>query len=407
MIIEISIENYLSIKEKIVLSLDSSASKKLQQNIIEFSDKNRLLKSAVIYGANASGKSNIIRSIFFLWKMVKNSHKFNIDTKIPRSYYKLDESYSKKPSKFEIIFIHNKIKYKYGFSCDNEKIIKEYLYYWPHGRESLIFDRTKNNEFKFTEDRSQQELIKKQMTDNVLYLSRSTQLGYEKTKNAYEFIANNIVINYSPSWGEKTIDLIYKNPKLKQKVIEILQKADFGGIEDLKIEKKKGRMSTITFDNKGVSRNEEETEIYEIKFEHKNKDGKIVYFNINEESAGTQKTLSMLGPFFEILETGRTAFIDELESSLHPAITQFLVKLFNSKKNKNNAQLIFTTHDTTLLDNELFRRDQIYICSKEPNKQTKLTSFLDFNLREDSDFERAYLNGRVGGVPFIDETIFD
>ena len=115
----------------------------------------------------------------------------------------------------------------------------------------------------------------------------------------------------------------------------------------------------------------------------------------------------MLGPIFDILEYGKVAFIDEFEVNLHPNITRFLIRLFNSKINTKNAQLIFTTHDTNLLDKELFRRDQIYICTKEPNKNTLVASFLDYDLRETADFERAYLNGRVGGLPFIDETLFD
>jgi len=412
MIIEVSIENYLSVKDKVTLSLDSSPSKKLPQNLINLSKNDKLLKSAVIYGANASGKSNVIKSIFFLWNMVKNSHTFNVDTKIPRFPFKLDESFLEKPSKFEIIFIHKNVKYKYGFSCTNDKIVDEYLFYWPHGRESLIFFRKDTAKYQFRSDKRKQDIIKSQTNNNVLYLSRATQLGFEKTKNAYEFIVNNIVINYSPIWADLTIRKIHENSELKSRIIEILQKADFGGISDIKVSKEKRKVTGFEFkiDKNTQSFNpikEQEEDFYNIKFVHKNKDGKLVELTFAEESHGTQRTLSMLGPIFDILETGKVAFIDELEVNLHSNITRFLVRLFNSKHNKNNAQLIFTTHDTNLLDSELFRRDQIYICTKEPNKNTVVTSFLDFDLRETSDFERAYLNGRVGGLPFIDETLFD
>jgi len=412
MIIEISIENYLSVKDKVTLSLDSSPSKKLPQNLINLSRDDKLLKSVVIYGANASGKSNIIKSVFFLWNMVRSSHNFNVDTKIPRLPFKLDEIYLEKPSKFEIIFIHKNIKYKYGFSCTNEKIIDEYLFYWPHGREALIFSRKNTTKYEFRSDKRRQDIIKTQTNDNVLYLSRATQLGYEKTKNAYEFIVNNIVINVSLMWTELTIKKIHENPKLKNKVIDILQKADFGGIFDIKVSKEKRKVRGIEFKIERDIQSfnpikEREEDFYNIKFIHKSKGGKLVELSFAEESHGTQKTLSMLGPIFDILETGKVAFIDELEVNLHSNITRFLVRLFNSKHNKNNAQLIFTTHDTNLLDSELFRRDQIYICTKEPNKHTVVTSFLDFDLRETADFERAYLNGRVGGLPFIDETLFD
>jgi len=412
MIIEISIENFLSVKEKIVFSLASSSSRKLPQNLMELSGKERLLKSAVVYGANASGKSNLIKAVFFMWNLVKTSHAFNVDAKIPRIPFKLDKDCLTRPSKFEIIFIHNGIKYKYGFACDNEKVIDEYLFHWPKGKEATIFNRSDSRTFTFTEDKPQQNLIKKQMNDNVLYLSRATQLGYEKTKAAYEFMVNNIVINYSPNWAGFTVRKIYENQDFGDKVIDILQKADFGGITDLKVDKQKRKVVGAEFKiergNATVNpMKQKEEDSYDIRFIHETGKGESVEFSINEESAGTRKTLSMLGPIFEILETGRVAFIDELESSLHPSITRFLVMLFNSKYNKKNGQLIFTTHDTTLLSNELFRRDQIYICSKDPNKHTVLNSFLDYDLRESTDFERAYLNGRVGGLPFIDETLFD
>jgi hypothetical protein len=412
MITEISVENFLSIKERVTLSLESTASKKLQDNLIEVSEKESLLKSVAIYGANASGKSNIIKAIFFVWNMIKQSHSFNVDVKIPRIAFKLDPDYANKPSVFEIIFIHQNIKYKYGFSCTDTKIIKEYLFYWPNGRESQIFNRINTNEFEFTIDKPQQELIKKQMNENVLYLSRATQLGYEKTKLAYEFFINNVVINYSPIWADLTIKKMYEDEKFKNKVIEILQKADFGGIYDLSVRKNKQKVKGFEFkiEKDGPPHfnpiQEKEEEFYDIKFVHKASDGKVMSFEFGEESGGTLKTLSMLGPILDILESGKIAFIDEFELELHPNITRFLVRLFNNKNNKN-AQLIITTHDTNLLDGELFRKDQIYICSKEPNKNTKLSSMADFDLRESADFERAYLNGRVGGLPFIDETFFD
>ena len=417
MIVQISIENYLSIKDRIVLSLDSSASKKLPQNTIRISDKEKLLKSAVIYGPNASGKSNIIKSIEFVKKMVKVSHQFNVNDKIPWNPYRLDEKSSKKPSKFEILFIQNKIKYKYGFSCNDKKITEEYLYYWPSGRESLIFRRSSGNRFRFTADKTQQNLIKRQIRDNTLYLSRATQLGYEKIKDAYSFFDREIIIKKRHYWEchhylEDLSQKIYENQNIKNKLIEVLQKADFGGINDIKINRTRRRLgyreARLINMNKFAKQTNRNAHEYEIKFVHKKTGGRYVEFNVYEESTGTIKTLHLLGHFFEILKRGKTLVIDELESSLHPAITTFLVKLFNSKEhNRRNAQLIFTTHDTTLLNPELLRRDQIYICSKRPNKHTVLTSLLDFDIREDSDFKSAYLSGRVGGVPYIDETFVD
>jgi len=410
MIIEVSIQNFLSIKEKLTLSLDSSASKRLEENVITVGNDN-ILKSVAIYGANASGKSNIIKAVHFLWFMVKNSNTFNVDTIIPRIPFKLDEDYAKKPSEFEIIFIQNNVKYRYGFSCTNEGIVKEYLYSWPKGKESLIFsrDETKKERYKFNKDPSKQKAIERQMTNKTLYLSRATALGYDKTKPAYEYVVDTIVVNvFNPGWPEFTAKKSYEDPKIRERVIEILKSADFGGIVDIHPEKHKGKRLNIEMkqekEEMTFNPNITDDDIYEFKFVHQTKQGKNVEFLMGEESAGTIKTIMMLGPLFEILAQGKTAFIDELELSLHPNIVKFIVKMFNNKNN-TNAQLIFTTHSTILLDNEIFRRDQIYICSKKPNQHTILRSLVDFDLREDADFERAYLNGRVGGIPFIDETI--
>ncbi|MBU1145274.1 MAG: ATP-binding protein [Firmicutes bacterium] len=401
----------MSIKEKITFSLDSSASKKLPQNIIK-SDKGRILRSAVIYGPNASGKSNLIKSVFFIWSLVKHSHSFNVDTKLnninpKRMPFKLDPKYLKKPSRFEIQFIYKKIKYKYGFSCDDNRIVDEYLFYWPKGRESLIFKREKTKKFLFTINKNQQKTIEKQMNDNVLYLSRATQLGYGETKLAYEFIVNNITINPYLNDINMAFKEISDNPKLNNWILSFLKKTDFGGIEDIQINKKKGWKNTLVINKGGdISQKHEEAEVYNPTFIHKNSDSALINFGIEEESLGTQKTIMMLVPFFDAINSGKIVIIDELESSLHPNISKLLIRLFN-RKNVSNAQLIFTTHNTGLLDEDLFRRDQVYICSKESNKNTLLRSLLDFALREDADFERAYLNGRVGGIPFIDETLLE
>jgi len=234
-------------------------------------------------------------------------------------------------------------------------------------------------------------------------------LKYLKTRDPYLFISN-LVININPSWVNYTIRKLHEDPELKTKILEIMKKADFGGIENIKIKKESKPIQKVNFNVN--QKNESSIQIgnsiddfFEVEFTHKDENGKNVNFDIKEESDGTNKTLAMLGPLFDIMENGKVAFIDEFDSSLHPKITRLLIMLFHSDKNKKNGQLIFTTHDTTLLDNELFRIDQIYFCSKEPNKNTKLSSLLDYDIRQVIDFERAYLNGRVGGVPFIDETL--
>lgn len=411
MLLEFSVENYLSFKERVTLSMESSSGTKLPQNIIRTPKNKRLLKSIAIYGANSSGKSNLIRAISFMHGMVTSSHNFNIDTKIEVKPFKLDDECYKNPSRFEIKFLYENVTYRYGFSCNSHKIVDEYLFYATGKKEYKIFERTDTENFSFGVDEEQQELIKSQVIENTLYLSRATQLKYQKTRNPYLFISD-IAVNINPFWGNYTVRKLHEDPEFKNKILEIIKKADFGGIENIDVKKDRKPTQTVNFNfnQKNESSIQVENSIddfFEVKFIHENENGEKVYFDPTEESLGTNKTLAILGPLFDIMENGKIAVIDELDSSLHAEITRLLIRLFHSNKNKKNGQLIFTTHDTSLLDNELFRTDQIYFCSKEPNKNTKLSSLLDYDVRQVTDFERAYLSGRVGGIPFIDETLFN
>jgi uncharacterized protein len=408
MLIEFSVENFLSFKDKVTLSMDTSSGTSLPQNVIKTS-KTRLLKSIAIFGANSSGKSNLIKAISFMHGLVSTSHNFNIDTEIKVYPYKLNSECYKSPSHFEIKFIQEKITYRYGFSCNSKRIINEYLFYTTRKKENKIFERINTEKFSFGVDEKQQEFFKSKVIENTLYLSRATQLGYQKTKVPYLFISN-LIININPSWGNYTIRKLHEDPELKVKILEVLKKADFGGIENIDVKKEQKPIQKVNFNLN--QKNESSIQIgntiddfFEVKYIHLNENGKKIAFEVTEESEGTNKTLAMLGPLFDIMENGKVAFIDEFDISLHPEITHLLIKLFHSNRNKKNGQLVFTTHDTTLLDNELFRTDQIYFCSKIPNKYTKLSSLLDFDVRQVTDFERAYLSGRVGGIPFIDETL--
>ncbi len=448
MLLEFSVENFLSFKDRVTLSLDSSASKKLPCNLIEVSEKERLLKSAVVYGANASGKSNLVKALFFMRNMVAHSHNFNIDTRIPVTPFRLDGECREKPSRFELKFVHEGVRYRYGFSCNGGRVIDEYLFERPGKRERTVFKRKNSSdndgsnkgnsdkdasyngssEFHFSVDKKQQELISSQTIENTLYLSRATQLGYEKTRPVYEFFTGCLQVSLTPVWENYTLERMYSDEAFKARVIEVLKKADFGGIEEITVKKEKSPSPgpefvfeyspTDSFKSSGSASGSasglaggpvDESggvygDSYKVRTIHRTENGDAVYFDLSEESEGTRKALKLLGPLFYVMDTGGVLFIDELESSLHPEITRLLIRLFNSKKN-SRAQLLFTTHDTNLLDNELFRRDQIYFCTKEPNRHTELSSLLDFDIRQEIDFERAYLTGRVGGVPIVDETL--
>lgn len=400
MILEFSIENYLSIKDKLVISMEATSSGRLPKNTHRL-DNFKILKSATIYGPNASGKSNIVKALVFFSGMVKMSHTFNIDNPILRTPFKLNDECEGKPSKFEIIFFANGIRYQYGFSCDNKRIMDEYLYYWPKGRIARVFIR-KNDKFIFKSDKARQEAIRKQMTPNVLYISRATQLGYGLTKIPYEFIANLTLNLPLPDPLAK----IRTDPKLAQRIMGILQKSDFGRIDSLTAKKIKGWSVELKFDTKGEppKPTPQNVEMTELRFIHTTESGKKIEFFMNEESGGTQKMVLLLPHVLEKLDGGGVLIIDELETSLHPSICRLIIKMFNNLGNKN-AQLIFTTHNTNFLDGNQFRKDQLFICLRKADQSTLLESFADYDLRDNTNFERAYLDGRVGGMPFVSRSL--
>ena len=409
MIIDISIKNFLSIKEKIVLSLEGSSSKRLENNFFNISEELKLLKTIAIYGANASGKSNILKAINFFILMIINSGNHKPSENINFFPFLLDNDCQQKPTEFEINFIIDNIKYNYGFSYNSKKIISEFLYYWPKGTKSIIFER-ENNKFKFNTDKTEQKKLEKLTLENNLYLSKSAQLNYKKCRKVFEYFYNNFIVDINPSWVDFTIKKISEDKNIKIKILEILKKADFGGIVDIEVKKERKKIDGFEFLMKDkipeLKHSKTEEDIYETKIIHLDESGNKVSFPISLESEGTKRIIQILGPLLNILEHGKILFIDEIELNLHPEISKLLVKMFNSKNNSKNAQLIFTTHDTNLLDNDLFRKDQIYLTSKKPNKFTELESLFDYDIRENMDFEKAYLNGRVGGVPFLDFDLY-
>ena len=418
MLISFKVKNFLSIENEIFIDFRASGSRQLPKNLQKYK-MSHILKSIGIYGANASGKSNIIRAFHFVWELTKFSHSYNIDSRIRPTQFKLSTKRVDEPSRFELTFTKKGYTYEYGFSCLNSKIVDEYLYRWDDSykkpRKSTIFIRRNSNEFDFKTDKSRQELIRSQVPENVLYLSRSTALNYEKVRDVYEFITSDLVITFNNpwnAWGNYTKIAIATKKEIRDKIVEIMQRSDFGGIDDLSVEKHKGKSIGFHADFSKIEAKIDTTpivdsEVYVTKFIHKDSNGREVAFEEFEESAGTLKMFSMLGPILDILENGKVLIIDELESSLHPNVAEFVVKLFHSKLNKKNAQLLFVSHNTNLLSRGILRRDQILITQRKPNEGTRMYSLSNFNLREGIDFERAYLNGRVGGIPFIDESILD
>jgi len=408
MLIEFSIENYRSIKEKVTLSMVATKDKSLGNNLIKTDVlKNEgLLKSAVIYGANASGKTNVLLALNFLTRLVKNSHNHQKGHGINFNPFKLDKKYVSKPTKFELIFIKDKVKYLYGLSFNNEKVIEEYLHSFPKGRQSLIFDRKNTHTYKFTLDKKNQEFISKRTLANMLYLSKATQENYKPTSVAFDWFKDCLkVIGPTDRLDllNFTANLLKKDKSFKKILLKALLEADVG-IEDVDAIIGKISLDSLpkeipTKIKEMILKNKKELESMRIQTIHKG-----VLFDLNtEESEGTIRIFSLIGHWIEALKNGQILIVDELDTKLHHFLNVFLINLFQDPtQNKNNAQLIFTTHNVNLLDQEIFRRDQIWFTEKkEVDGSTDLYSLTEYSPRKDKNIEKGYLAGRYGAIPFI------
>lgn len=411
MLIEFSIENFLSIKDKVTLSMVASKDRSHQNNLIKNADKGiNILNTAVIYGANASGKTTILNAIGFLSNFLNMSHEMQGGRKIRIKPFKLDRSWLNKPSSFEIIFKTEGIKYVYGFSATKEKIIDEYLYYYPKGRQSIIFERENTTEYKFTTDIELQTQIKNKFdSPNKLYLSTSSLWEYKNTQIPFKYLTSRLRVIISHERLEEFTANLMKESEFINKQVKLLMKNAIKDIEDItftEIEmdiKDNVLFKYLTEDAKSALLNNNESIPLRINTSHKmNNSGKLVELDLGEESDGTQKLFGLLGPWVDVLEQGSTLVVDELDIRLHPHLTRFLVELFqNPDINKKNAQLIFSTHDTNLLDQDLFRRDQIWFTEKKEDNSTDLYSLDDFTVRKDAAIEKGYLQGKYGAIPYM------
>ncbi|MDG6220434.1 MAG: ATP-binding protein [Candidatus Thermoplasmatota archaeon] len=408
MLIEFSVENFRSIKEKATLSMLASADKKHDNNLIRTKTmgKDRLLRSSVIYGANASGKSNLILAMSVFRRMVLNSHKTQRGDFLP--YQPFKPSGVGSPTKFDIIFVQDGIRYNYGFSMMADKIVEEYLYFYPHQKRAVVFERTKTTKYRFTRDEERQRIFEKNTTDNVLYLSRATQLKCDLTSPVFDWFKTKLrVIHPSDMMAlvNYTAKMLHENKNSKDSILQALKIADID-IDDVEVSKKELRLgdllSTILANNPNYDAEEMPVEggfsFLEVTTKHGD-----ASFSFKEESDGTVKLFGLLGPWIVGLTTGQVLVVDELDTSLHYLLAVHMIRFFHDpEQNRNGAQLVFATHNLDLLDQNLFRRDQIWFTEKKPEtKCTDFYSLLEYKPRKDKDIKRGYLAGRYGALPYI------
>ncbi|MGL6024233.1 MAG: AAA family ATPase [Cetobacterium sp.] len=412
-LVQFSVENFLSFNGKQTFALFNSADESLNKYLLKIpNEKFTLSPVAAIYGNNSSGKTNLLKAIGFLKFLLNTSSNKKINEKIPFLPFKLSQD---KPTTFEVIFISEGIRYGYLVSFNQEKIIKEALYTYPNGKIKKIFERilddNKNYIYSYSRDyQSNFKDIEIKSLQNKLFLSTLSEWSTnEDIKNSIVFFLDKIVMNIdyeNPNWQHFTAEQLENNLQLKKLFLKLLKEIN-PGIKDIssKVIRKKMSMeelpSEIPLELRMFMTNEE-TISTDIKIEY-NKKGLIL--DLSEESRGIKKLFEIGGPLLSILLNGQVLIFDELETSLHPLLAKKIIELFlDPVYNKKGAQLIFTTHDTNLLDLDFIRRDQIWITEKgiETDYATYLTCLSNIKgIRKDENIRKGFLQGKYTKIPFL------
>ena len=418
MLIQFSVTNFLSFRDETVLSLSTNKDNSHSENLLSFKNE-RILPSVAIYGANAAGKSNLHKALTAAIIMIRNSNNLQVDQPLMVTPFLLDSKSRFDKTKFDFIYTYNDVKYEYGFVLDSNHVWEEYLYEYKSSKPSLIFERSKINKYKFTtKTKSQLSQIVDKNTSNKLFLATATSWNSDLTRDAYMWFAT-MIDTYD---SQNLEDLMYtefdrhqnnNDSSLNTFMLHLLQKADIN-ISNFNYESIKREVNQLPFElppelqglmnpipsAKKVLEQRRIVTSHQVVENGEKKEYPLNYF---DESNGT-KRLFTYGPVLKnALENGRTIIIDEIDNALHPAMTKSLIEMFqNPNINKNNAQLIFNTHEISLLDLNLFRRDQIYFVEKN-NKTgvSDLYSLDEFSPRKSENIHKGYLQGRYGAMPFV------
>ena len=414
MLVEFRIKNFRSLRDEQVLSLVASTDKTLlDTHALDTGLKAapHLLKCAVVYGANASGKSNLIKALQYMRDVVLVSAALQPGQPFDRLHpFKLDATSGNLPTEFEVTFILEGVRYQYGFTMNPQRVVSEQLLVYKAFKPQRWFERHFDAEsgkyvYEFGPSlKGAKNLWEGATRPNALFLSMAVQLNSEALRPVFDWFSNRLVIfnEQSPLSPQFSVQMLKQEAQQKA-ICEFLRAADIS-IADIEVATKQAMVHSIRFDLATGKREEEagEQAVDEIKFHHLTEHGMAV-FDLMDESSGTRNLFYLTGPILDIINKGLTLVVDELDTSLHTLLVQALVRLFHRPEvNTGGAQLIFTTHDTSLLDAYgLFRRDQICFVEKRPDQSSTLYPLLDFSPRKSEALERGYLQGRYGALPFL------
>ena len=419
MLIEFKVGNFLSFKDIVTLSMVASPDKdQVETNTIPVDNKIRLIKSAAVYGANASGKTNLFKAMSFMKSFILKSSKESLSTEeIPVEKFRLSTETENMPSTFEIIFMIDKIRYRYGFQADNERIHSEWLFFVPTVREATLFIR-ENDKIKLGTHFKEGRGLEDKTRPNALFLSVTDQFNGKVSREVLKWFGNFKIISGIESEGYATFTISKLDDKeYKNFTTKLLKVADLG-IKEIKtksIPVKRGDLPDDSPDKLKEFFLAGSSEMFQIqiasihqKYDESNKPISDETFDfIEHESAGTQALFDFSALIYDTLKNGGVLAIDELTSKLHPMLTRAIIKIFHNfgsgkdRKNQSTAQLVFASHDTNILSNQFFRRDQIWFTQKDQFGATDLYSLEEYRIRKDASFNKDYIMGKYGAIPLI------
>jgi len=432
MLIEFRVSNFRSFHEEQVLSMIAGSGDELPGNCMEVSG-NKLLRTGAIYGPNASGKSNLIDALGFMVALIKKSTEMEGAKAFRHSPFLLDDESREKPSVLEVTFLVGEVRYQYGFSVGKGQIHDEWLIAYPKGRPQRWFERSldlETNEYTWRWSsffKGPRDRLKEMTRSTTLFLSAGALLNHPQLVPIHNWLTENVRVLPSgaalrpvtAAYLEKAAGIDTPMKGFRAVALDLLRRADLG-IADVKVktcevpradefvaitatvpeERREAMLAEITAELADKYK-------YDIEMRHRNaRTGIEASLALDDESSGTQRFFELIGPWIEAVFHGYVVVVDELERSLHPLLVRELVEFFqNPGLSQHQAQLIFATHDTTLLDPELLRRNQVWFTEKDGEGATRLYSLYEYKehrARKGEAMQKGYLAGRYGAIPVLE-----
>ena len=424
MLIEFRFRNFRSFRDEAVLSMEATGLGTHREALIKYKSKSALLPGVAIYGKNGGGKSNVIRAFWLAVQFVKNAQRTqHAGAAVPVRPFKLNDYSSREPTEFNFIYTLDGIKYWYSFSATSEKIITEYLYHAPKGQKALVFFR-KGQEFTFTARRSKRRLIAEAVGCNQLFFSVACTMNDNVCVTAMKWFRNQVFFSRDYSDIPEQIIENADNPDIIKAISDYAKAADVG-IQDIQFEinnreidekkmpedipediqvKLRGFLQILSQATYNSETKLEMSEVTAISM-HRGQDKQGVTqsypLELEDESDGTRKLMSIAPAIENVLNNGGVLFVDEIDKGLHPLLVEYIIAKFQSKKtNKNGSQIIFTTHNTELMDLDILRKDQVYFVDKSHTDGTsELYSIREFGTKTAENIRKGYLIGKYGAIP--------